>query len=80
MRFRRKPITYEAFQSQNGGWVVTNCFTREKKVFTDKEFRQQFEREPDLPEQPKKKYEPKNYAPIPYEIDEVTGEVKYKQE
>ena len=43
MRCRRKPIEYEAEQTEDGRWCVTNLFTRDRKVITDREFRQQFE-------------------------------------
>lgn len=39
---KRKPIEYDA-QQVEGGWTVTNLFTKEKKFFTEIDFRAQFE-------------------------------------
>ena len=50
--------------------------TKEKKVFSNKEFRERFE--PVEEAVPKKKYEPKNYPAVPYRIDPDTGEVIFE--
>ena len=42
MRVRRRPPVYDAVQ-EGTNWVVTNLSTKEKKIFTSKEFRLQFE-------------------------------------
>jgi hypothetical protein len=43
MRVKRKPIIYDAQPSVLGSWEVTNLFTKEKKIMSDREFRTQFE-------------------------------------
>lgn len=42
MRVRRRPPEYEAIQ-EGTNWVVINLATKERKLFTSKEFRLQFE-------------------------------------
>jgi hypothetical protein len=43
VKVKRKPIIYDAQPSVLGSWEVTNTFTKEKKILSDREFRTQFE-------------------------------------
>jgi hypothetical protein len=79
MRVKRKPIIYDAQPAGDGSsWVVTNLLTKEKKVFTDKEFRMQFEQIRDeRPTAPSKaKYEPPVYPPLDIQLDDETGQLQ----
>jgi hypothetical protein len=76
MKYKRKPVLYDAYQTTSGTWTVINLLTKQKAILTDKEFKEQFEEAPQFAAQPKKKYEPKQYPALQVEIDPDTGQVK----
>ncbi len=75
--FRRKPPIYYAEQREDGNWVVRNQ-KGEQQIFTNKEFREQFE-PIEVKQAPKvnQKVDGK-YPPLDHRVDPITGEVTFK--
>jgi hypothetical protein len=82
MRVRRRPPIYDAVQ-EGTMWVVTNLSTKEKKIFTQKEFRLQFEAIPEEKKQaPVKRFVDESVVVKPrfvHDVDQVTGAVTLRE-